>query len=241
MRPLGRQANLKFRLQNGCERPSRNSGDGNTMGHQISGHSDNMTLAKRIAPDHCCGVIIDVQEYFLSQAHKRHRSKIKTNTKNFARLLGYFRVPIVVTLERPLDRKGFLPKVIKKHLGDLAKTFEKDFFDLTQEKKIRDYLRRLKKKQVIVAGCETDVCVLQSCLGLLSLGYEVYAVEDLLFSSSRNVDAAMARMKAEGAVFLTYKSLYYELTKAVGGGPHAEKVYATFGPFPDDLPDSAAE
>jgi hypothetical protein len=92
-----------------------------------------------------------------------------------------------------------------------------------------------------VAGCETDVCVLQSCLGLLDLGYEVYVVEDLLFSSSRNVDAAMARMKAEGAVFLTYKSLYYELTKAVGGGSHAEKVYETFGPFPDDLPDSAAE
>ncbi len=199
-----------------------------------------MTMAKRIVPDHCCGAIIDVQEFFLSQANKRLRSKIKTNTKNFARLLGYFRVPIVVTLERPLDQKGFLPKVIEKHLSDLAETFEKDFFDLTGEKKIRDHLRRLKKKQIIMAGCETDVCVLQSCLGLLSLGYEVYVVEDLLFSSSRNVDLAMARMKAEGAIFLTYKTLYYELIKAVGGGPHSEKIFETFGPFPDDLPDSAA-
>src|SRR5476649_583868 len=154
-----------------------------------------MTMAKRIVPDHCCGAIIDVQEFFLSQANKRLRSKIKTNTKNFARLLGYFRVPIVVTLERPLDQKGFLPKVIEKHLSDLAETFEKDFFDLTGEKKIRDHLRRLKKKQIIMAGCETDVCVLQSCLGLLSLGFEVYVVEDLLFSSSRNVDSAIARMK----------------------------------------------
>jgi isochorismate hydrolase len=199
-----------------------------------------MTMAKRIVPDHCCGAIIDVQEFFLSQANKRLRSKIKTNTKNFARLLGYFRVPIVVTLERPLDQKGFLPKVIEKHLSDLAETFEKDFFDLTGEKKIRDHLRRLKKKQIIMAGCETDVCVLQSCLGLLSLGFEVYVVEDLLFSSSRNVDSAIARMKTEGAIFLTYKSLYYELIKAVGGGPHSEKIFETFGPFPDDLPDSAA-
>jgi nicotinamidase-related amidase len=199
-----------------------------------------MTTVRRIAPDHCCGAIIDVQEFFLSQVSKRTRSKIKTNTKSFARLLGYFRIPIVVTFERPLDQKGTLPSVIKKHLGDLAETFEKDFFDLTREKKIKDHLGRLKKKQVIVAGCETDVCVLQSCLGLLGLGYEVYVVEDLLFSSSRNVASAIARMKTEGAVFLTYKTLYYELIKAVGGGPHSEKIFQTFGPFPEDLSDSAA-
>jgi nicotinamidase-related amidase len=200
-----------------------------------------MTMAKRIVPGDCCGVIIDVQEFFLLQADKRLRSKIKTNTKNFARLLGYFRVPIVATLERPVDQKGSLPKEINTYLSDLAKTFEKDFFDLTREKTIRDYLGRLKKKQIIVAGCETDVCVLQSCLGLLSLGYEVYVAEELLFSSSRNVDSAIARMKAEGAVFLTYKSLYYELIEAVEGSRHTEKLLETFGPFPDDLPDSAVQ
>jgi nicotinamidase-related amidase len=197
-------------------------------------------VTKRIVPDHCLGVIIDVQEFFLSQADKCLHSKIKMNTKNFARLLGYFRVPIVVTLERPVDQKGSLPREIEEHLSDLTETFEKDFFDLTREKKIRDYLERLKRKQVIVAGCETDVCVLQSCLGLLSLGYEVYVVEELLFSSSRNVDSAIARMKAEGAIFLTYKSLYYELIEAVEGGRYTEKILEIFGPFPEDLPDSAA-
>jgi nicotinamidase-related amidase len=198
-----------------------------------------MTTVKRIVPDHCLGVIIDVQEFFIVRADARLRPKIRTNTKNFARLLGYFKIPIVVTLERPIEEKGALPKEIDKHLNDLADTFEKDFFDLTREKTIRDHLGYLKRKQVIVAGCETDVCVLQSCLGLLSLGYEVYVVEDLLFSSSRNVDSAIARMKAEGAIFLTYKSLYYELIKAVGGGLHSEKIFEAFGPFPDDLPDSA--
>ena len=198
-------------------------------------------MAKRIVPDHCWGVIIDVQEFFLSQADTRLRSRIKTNTRNFARLLGYFRVPIVVTLERPVDQKGSLPKEIEKHLSGLAETFEKDFFDLTREKKIRDYLGRLKKRQVIVAGCETDVCVLQSCLGLLGLGYEVYVVEELLFSSSRNVESAIERMKAQGAIFLSYKSLYYELIEAVEGGRRTEKILETFGPFPDDLPESAAQ
>jgi nicotinamidase-related amidase len=189
--------------------------------------------------DRCCGLIIDVQEFFLSQIDTRLRSKLETNIKNFARLLGYFRVPMVATLERPVDHKGALPREIAKHVSGDAKIFEKDFFDLTKEKKIADYIARLKNKQIIVAGCETDVCVLQSCLGLLALGYDVFLVEELVFSSSRNVDAAIARMKAAGAVFLTYKSFYYELIEAVDGARHSAKVLATFGPFPADLPDAA--
>jgi nicotinamidase-related amidase len=200
-----------------------------------------MTMAKRIVVDQCWGLIIDVQEFFLAQTDKRLRSKIETNTKNFARLLGYFRIPMVATLERPIDQKGALPKEIGKYLRGAAKIFEKDFFDLTKEKEIADYIARLNKKQVIVAGCETDVCVLQSCLGLLDVGYDVYVTEELVFSSSRNVDAAIARMKAEGTVFLTYKSLYYELIEAVEGGRHRENLVATFGPFPDDLPDTAVQ
>ena len=200
-----------------------------------------MTMAKRIAVDRCSGLIIDVQEFFLSQIDTSLRSKLETNIKNFVRLLGYFRVPMVATLERPIDQKGALPSEIAKHVSGNAKIFEKDFFDLTKEKKIAGYIARLKKKQVIVAGCEIDVCVLQSCLGLLGLGYDVYVVEELVFSSSRNVDAASARMKAAGVVFLTYKSLYYELIEAVDGGRHGEKVLATFGPFPADLPDVAVQ
>src|SRR5262249_56390786 len=96
------------------------------------------------------------------------------------------------------------------------------------EKKIADYIARLNKKQVIVAGCETDVCVLQSCLGLLDLGYDVYVVEELVFSSSRNVGAAIARMKAAGAVFLTYNSLYYELVEAVEAARHLQHILAPF-------------
>jgi nicotinamidase-related amidase len=200
-----------------------------------------MPAVKRIAADRCCGVIIDLQDFFLSQVDRRLGSRIKTNTGNLVRLLNYFRIPIVVTLERPVDFKGLLPKEIGKHLGDHAETFEKNFFDLCKDAKIKSHLARLKRRQAIVAGCETDVCVLQSCLGLLSLGYEVYVMEELIFSSSPNADAAIARMKAEGVVFSTYKTLYYELIEAVDGGRHSERLLEDYGPFPDDLPDSSLQ
>ena len=129
---------------------------------------------------------------------------------------------MVVTIEQPVDRKGVLPPSISKHLGRRAVTFEKNFFDLSREPTIRRHLQRLKRKQAILAGCETDVCVLQSCLGLLGLGYEVYVVEDLLFSSARAVDSAIARMKAEGATLLTFKTLLYELAASVDASGPAE-------------------
>lgn len=198
------------------------------------------TMARRILPDQCFGAIIDMQDFFLSQVDKSLRPALKANGRHFARLLGHFRIPLVVTLERPIARKGRLPKEIKKHLGSLSETFEKDFFDLTKEPEIREHIERLRKKQAILAGCETDVCVLQSCLGLLGLGYEVFVVEELLFSSSRYVDSALARMQAEGAVFLSYKTLYYELIAAVDDSRHGEKLLQAFGPLPDDLPDTAA-
>ena len=124
-------------------------------------------------------------------------------------------------------------------MGERARTFEKNFFDLCKEKPIKAHLAGLKRRQVIVAGCETDVCVLQSCLGLLSLGYEVYVIEELIFSSARNTDAAIARMKAAGVVFTSYKTLFYELIETVGGDRHTDKLIKSLGPFPDDLPDSA--
>jgi nicotinamidase-related amidase len=196
-------------------------------------------MTQRVIAESCAGAIIDVQDFFLAQLPNREaRQKMAANLVAFARLLGYFRIPIIATLERPIDGKGGLPNALNRQLAG-AKLFEKDFFDLTKERKIRDQLARLKKKQMLVAGCETDVCVLQSCLGLIDLGYEVFVVEDLVFSSAHNVDAAITRMQAAGAVFLTYKTLYYELIQTVGGSRHADAMVAAFGPFPDDLPDQA--
>ena len=192
-----------------------------------------MKTAKRIDPDRCCGVIVDVQGFFLAQIDKRLGARIRTNTGNFVRLLNYFRIPIIVTLEQPAGLKGTLPKEIGKHLAK-ARTFKKSTFDLCKDRTIKSHLARLKKRQAIVAGCETDVCVLQSCLGLLGLGYDVFVVEELIFSSAQNVASAIERMKTAGVIFLSYKTLYYELLESVDG-PDLE----TSQEFPDDLPDVA--
>jgi isochorismate hydrolase len=172
-------------------------------------------IPKRIVAEQSCGIIVDVQRFFLLMLDGSRRQNIVYWTGHFARLLSQYNIPIVATLETPVHDKGLLLKEIKEVLGDSARTFVKSYYDLSKEKHIRDHLAQLQRKQVIIAGCETDVCVLESCLGLLSLGYEVFVVENLLFSSSPNVDAALLRMRAEGATILSYKTLLFELSERV--------------------------
>src|SRR5262249_33250458 len=106
-------------------------------------------MTQRIIAESCAGAIIDVQHFFLAQLDgPEAREKMEANLVAFARLLGYFRIPVIATLERPVEGKGALPDSLNEQLAD-AKVFEKDFFDLTKEKKIRDHLARLKKKQMV--------------------------------------------------------------------------------------------
>jgi nicotinamidase-related amidase len=197
-----------------------------------------MRAPKRIVPDHCCAVIVDVQPFFLSCLGKHRRARLKTNIANFAALADYYDIPLVVTVERPVEDKGPLPRAIKKRLPAGQPIFGKDSFDLCKDEPIKRHLAGLEKTQVIIAGCETDVCVLQSCLGLLELGYTVFVVEELIFSSARKVEAAIARMRSEGVVFLSFKSLYYELLETVDG-PIRQPRGRAARKFPEEIPDTA--
>ena len=69
-----------------------------------------------------------------------------------------------------------------------------------------------QRKNVIIAGIETHVCVLQSCLNFLARGYNVVIVADAV-SSQRDYDReiALERMRKEGAIISTVESLLYEL------------------------------
>ncbi|MBI3504191.1 MAG: isochorismatase family protein [Proteobacteria bacterium] len=195
-------------------------------------------MARRLRLSECFGVLIDVQELFLAELKEPERSETRAAAADLAGLLSYLRVPVVVTLERPVAEKGGLAKDVARRLGPGAATFEKDFFDLTKEPRVREHLKTLGRRQAIVAGSETDVCVLQSCLGLLELGLEVHLVEDATFTSSKDARAALERLKSEGVVVSSYKTVYYELLEAVENSRHRKKLLAAAGPFPKRLTSS---
>ncbi|CUA81582.1 MULTISPECIES: hydrolase [Gulbenkiania] len=75
----------------------------------------------------------------------------------------------------------------------------------------------LERDQVIVCGMEAHVCVLQTVLELLAVGKAVFVVEDAI-SSRRGSDrlAAIARMRAAGAVIVTREMVLFEMLRTAG-------------------------
>lgn len=65
--------------------------------------------------------------------------------------------------------------------------------------------------QIVVAGMETHVCVLQTVLDLLSVGYQVYVVADAV-ASRREIDQriALERMAGSGAILTTAEGVLFE-------------------------------
>jgi nicotinamidase-related amidase len=127
-------------------------------------------------------------------------------------------MPTIATFEHPTESNGWLPERLEKVFPAHGQRFVKRTFDCCREPEIRAALEALAGRgidQVVLAGAETDVCVLQSALGLIELGFEVFLLEDCIFSNEANVAPAFARLRAAGAVPTTYKTFHYEVTRSV--------------------------
>jgi nicotinamidase-related amidase len=183
-------------------------------------------------------LLIDVQPRFLATMHAA-AEPVLARLEQLLIICEWFELPVLATLEEPVAEKGPLDNRLARHLPDSAVTFTKQCYGIANEPKIVTGLEQLGRPRLVVAGSETDVCVLQSVLGLIELGYEVFLLEDCLFSSEPNTGPAVARMRQAGAVSCTYKMLYYELLKTDDPGAWSEQQsQATSRGFvaPESLP-----
>jgi len=67
------------------------------------------------------------------------------------------------------------------------------------------------QRKLIIAGCETHVCVLQTALGLLAAGRRVYLVRDAVGSRrAESKETAIRRIEREGAEIVTTEMVLFE-------------------------------
>jgi nicotinamidase-related amidase len=79
---------------------------------------------------------------------------------------------------------------------------------------LKNALEDSGRKQIIVTGIETHVCVLQTTLDLMSLGFEAFVPYDAV-NSRRPADKewALHRMAAAGATITATESALFELVE----------------------------
>ena len=67
------------------------------------------------------------------------------------------------------------------------------------------------RRALVVAGCETHVCVLQTALGLLAAGWRVCLVRDAVGSRrAESKEIAIRRLEREGAEIVTTEMVLFE-------------------------------
>jgi nicotinamidase-related amidase len=167
----------------------------------------------RIKRDNTIALVIDFQERLYPFIHEHEKL-----TKNAVRLingLNVLGIKMIVT-EQYSKGLGHTIQEIKEALGNYEH-IEKNTFSSCGSKEVCDDLIRFAKKNVIVFGIESHVCVLQSTFDLIALGYQPVLIEDCVSSRSINDKiVAIERMRQEGAIVSTYESILFELCEVSG-------------------------
>jgi hypothetical protein len=174
-------------------------------------------------------MIIDVQPFFLKDWMARESEPLFARLEFLFALATVYDVPFLATFEQPIATKGWLPERLEPFFPAHGQRHTKATFNCCGEPSIVAAIGRLGREQIAVAGGETDVGVLQSTLGLIEAGKQIFLLEDALFSSEPHTGPAIRRMEAAGAIPATVKTLNYELRRSVTA-PRAERVFPERAP-----------
>lgn len=152
-------------------------------------------------------LLIDVQEKLAPAILDIER--IEKNIAALLKAADRLTVPVVVT-EHCADKIGHTVPSLKALVTEDA-VVHKRRFSAQSETHIAERLASMNRKQVVVAGTEAHVCVLQTTLDLVAAGYHAHLMLDGTSSRYRqDKDAAIQRMTAQGVTPVTLEMVLFE-------------------------------
>jgi len=152
-------------------------------------------------------LIVDAQTRLMPVIDQREQ-RIKAIGR-LLRIADLVAVPVVAT-EHCSDAIGPTDPVLQAQAKTI-RVVQKRTFDATYEPEFDEVLGRIGRRKVVICGAEAHVCVAQTALGLLGLGYSVFLVEDAAGSRHQNDRAAgLGRLRQAGCVPMTVESVAFE-------------------------------
>lgn len=156
-------------------------------------------------------VLIDVQAR-LVQAMSDRKSLLR-HCEILIRAATLMAVPVLLTEQYPKGL-GMTEPVLAEQLPDNVIPIAKTCFSCCGSDKFNTALSSGDRNQVILAGIEAHVCVLQTALELSQQGRQVFVVADATDSRAReNKNLALERLRQAGVIITTTESVLFEWLK----------------------------
>jgi len=157
-------------------------------------------------------VAIDLQSTFLNVIHDTDR--VLANARLLLQSAAVLGIPVIATTQNAARLGG-----LEEGIAALINTpiVDKMVFSAARSDEFTAALTALDRKQIVLCGVETHICVTQTALDLVDAGYQVHVAVDAV--SSRTMEKhklGMERLRDNGALPIATESAVYELLGQAG-------------------------
>jgi nicotinamidase-related amidase len=148
-------------------------------------------------------VFIDQQPQMLFGMANADRATLINNVTLFAKVAKEFNIPTVITAVETESFSGYVwPQLLDVFPGQPV--IERSSMNSWDDAAFRKAIDATGRKNIIMTGLWTEVCIAWPTIEMLGSGYNVYVVEDCCGATSPAAqEAALSRMVQAGAVRLT--------------------------------------
>jgi len=158
----------------------------------------------------CCLVVVDMQGKLAQLMHEKE--KLFGNVIVLIKSAKILDIPILWCQQVP-KALGETIDEVKDLLADIE-PINKSAFSCCGDEHFCQKLKQTGKKQIILCGIETHVCVYQTAMNLLDDNFEVTLVADAVSSrTAENKALAIEKLNAEGVSLSSTEMVLFELLK----------------------------
>ncbi len=162
-------------------------------------------------------LVIDMQDKLLKAMPNGVQGRIVEQINKLLIASNCLSIPAIITEQYPA---GLGHTSSDLRIVDDTVIIEKTNFSCMQDNDFSKKLDGIERKQVILTGMESHICVLQTAFDLQTQGYQVYVVEDAISSRSKaNQYNALQRLRNAGIVVSNVESVIFEW---LGDAKHPE-------------------
>ena len=158
---------------------------------------------KLYTPEDSVVVFIDHQPQMTFGVANIDRASLINNVTLLAKVAKEFKVPAILTAVETESFSGYIwPQLLDVFPGQAV--VERTSMNSWDDAGFRKAIEATGRKNIIITGLWTEVCVTWPTIEMLGAGYNIYVVEDCCGATSTAAqEAALSRMVQAGAVRTT--------------------------------------